>query len=135
MCQLFGIMIMMVKNIDIMLIFLYLHKINVLKLNPHIHIKKKNKNIFNKLVVTPDANPHAVSDVAQRVVAELAGRVVRAREAGLSDLRAEFVTVSGPAVLNDGLISGELPNAYCRRRSIRRAVWIPADLSILPYTV
>ena len=32
----------------------------------------------------------------------------RARETGLPDLHAEFVTVSGPAVLNDGLISGEL---------------------------
>ncbi len=33
---------------------------------------------------------------------------VRAKEAGLGTLRVEFVTVGGPAVLNDGLISGEL---------------------------
>ena len=32
----------------------------------------------------------------------------RAREAGLTSLRTEFVTVGGPAVLNDGLISGEI---------------------------
>ena len=32
----------------------------------------------------------------------------RAREAGLTNLRAEFITVGGPAVINDGLISGEM---------------------------
>ena len=32
----------------------------------------------------------------------------RARAAGLGSLRVEFVTVGGPAVLNDGLISGEI---------------------------
>ena len=44
--------------------------------------QRKNKNIFTKLVVTPDATPHEISDVAQRVIAELAERVVRARKAG-----------------------------------------------------
>ncbi len=33
---------------------------------------------------------------------------IRARETGLANLRIEFVTVGGPAVLNDGLISGEI---------------------------
>ena len=32
----------------------------------------------------------------------------RAREAGVPDLKMEFVTVSGPAVINDSLISGAL---------------------------
>lgn len=32
----------------------------------------------------------------------------RAKEAGLASLHAEFVTVGGPAVINDGLISGEM---------------------------
>ena len=44
----FGIMIQMVRNIDIMLIFSYLARINVLKLNHHGQLKNQKVYLKNK---------------------------------------------------------------------------------------